>query len=57
MQTETQTYIIPASINRYLPEFQQEGVDFLCRAITNGKGGILGDDMGCVRYYCWPFLF
>ena len=37
---------IPASINRYLKDYQQEGVQFLHSVVTRGLGGVLGDDMG-----------
>lgn len=41
-----QHHQVPASLARYLPDFQREGVGFLYNAIINGKGAILGDDMG-----------
>ncbi|XP_070564369.1 DNA excision repair protein ERCC-6-like 2 isoform X2 [Ptychodera flava] len=37
---------ISATINRYLREYQREGVKFLYEHYKNGEGGILGDDMG-----------
>ena len=37
---------IPATINRYLREYQRDGVRFLYRQYSAGIGGILGDDMG-----------
>mmetsp|Transcript_17888 Transcript_17888/g.27808 ORF Transcript_17888/g.27808 Transcript_17888/m.27808 type:complete len:1082 (+) Transcript_17888:131-3376(+) len=37
---------IPPSINRYLYNYQREGVRFLHIMIVSGKGAILGDDMG-----------
>ncbi|KAM0786057.1 hypothetical protein ACM66B_006868 [Microbotryomycetes sp. NB124-2] len=37
---------VPAPINRFLREYQREGVEFLYRQYSNGIGGILGDDMG-----------
>jgi len=39
-------YSVPASINRYLPEYQREGIIFLFRHIIQNRGAILGDDMG-----------
>lgn len=39
---------IPASINRYLRGYQQQGVSFLYSCIMRGSGAILGDDMGLV---------
>jgi len=49
---------VPASINRYLPPYQQIGVDFLFRNIVSGTGAILGDDMGLgkvssTHYLCY----
>ena len=38
--------IIPASIARYLRDYQVEGVAFLHELFVYQKGGILGDDMG-----------
>ncbi|KAK9804888.1 hypothetical protein WJX72_010344 [[Myrmecia] bisecta] len=37
---------VPASINKYLREYQREGVRFLFRNYAEGKGAILADDMG-----------
>eukprot|EP00557_Chaetoceros_sp_GSL56_P004846 CAMPEP_0176493172 /NCGR_PEP_ID=MMETSP0200_2-20121128/9411_1 /TAXON_ID=947934 /ORGANISM="Chaetoceros sp., Strain GSL56" /LENGTH=460 /DNA_ID=CAMNT_0017890825 /DNA_START=54 /DNA_END=1434 /DNA_ORIENTATION=- len=37
---------VPASINRYLKDYQREGVRFLYAAVSRGLGAILGDDMG-----------
>ena len=37
---------VPASINRYLAEYQRQGVQFMHSVITQNKGVILGDDMG-----------
>ena len=36
---------MPASINRHLRDYQREGVQFLFRQYSRGKGGLLGDDM------------
>jgi SNF2 family DNA or RNA helicase len=37
---------VPASIARYLPLHQREGLDFLYKClVTSGHGAILGDDM------------
>jgi SNF2 family DNA or RNA helicase len=38
--------IIPASIARYLRDYQVDGVAFLHELFVYQKGGILGDDMG-----------
>jgi SNF2 family DNA or RNA helicase len=37
---------VPAAINTYLREYQQEGVKFLWERYSEGRGGLLGDDMG-----------
>ena len=37
---------IPSSINRYLLEYQKEGVRFMYQSVAQGSGAILGDDMG-----------
>lgn len=38
--------VIPASIARYLRDYQVDGVGFLHELFVYQKGGILGDDMG-----------
>jgi hypothetical protein len=42
---------VPASINRFLPNYQQEGIRFLYELVSSRRGGILGDDMG-VGTFC-----
>lgn len=37
---------VPASINRYLKEYQREGVQFMYSSVIRGEGCVLGDDMG-----------
>ena len=37
---------MPASINRYLREYQRDGIRFLHSLYARGLGGILADDMG-----------
>ena len=37
---------MPASINRYLRDYQREGIRFLHSLYARGLGGILADDMG-----------
>lgn len=37
---------IPYTINRYLRDYQREGVQFLYGHYANKRGCILGDDMG-----------
>ena len=37
---------VPATINRYLRDYQRDGVKFLYRHYVNNTGAILGDDMG-----------
>ncbi len=39
---------VPASIAKYLREYQKDGVRFLFRQYAKGKGGVLADDMGLV---------
>lgn len=38
--------VVPARTNKYLREYQREGVRFLWKRFCLGEGGILGDDMG-----------
>jgi hypothetical protein len=42
---------VPASINRFLPNFQQEGIGFVYKVISSKRGAILGDDMGVGAFY------
>ncbi|PPQ95985.1 LOW QUALITY PROTEIN: hypothetical protein CVT26_016201 [Gymnopilus dilepis] len=37
---------VPGGINAYLREYQREGVNFMYRQYKEGRGGLLGDDMG-----------
>jgi len=37
---------VPSSVNRYLREYQREGIRFFWDRYREGRGGILGDDMG-----------
>ncbi|XP_052090388.1 DNA excision repair protein ERCC-6-like 2 [Mytilus californianus] len=37
---------IPATINRYLRDYQRMGIQFMYNHYKNGQGCILGDDMG-----------
>ncbi|XP_041475305.1 DNA excision repair protein ERCC-6-like 2 [Lytechinus variegatus] len=37
---------VPGTINRYLREYQREGIKFLFGHYKNDRGAILGDDMG-----------
>ncbi|GAA5964461.1 hypothetical protein JCM21900_002382 [Sporobolomyces salmonicolor] len=37
---------IPSPINKFLRQYQREGVEFLYGQYKKGMGGILGDDMG-----------
>ena len=37
---------VPSTINQYLREYQKEGIAFLYRQYSSGKGAILADDMG-----------
>lgn len=48
---------IPAPINTYLRDYQRDGVKFLWRQYSEGRGGLLGDDMGLVSHrYHFPRL-
>jgi len=40
-ETES-VYFVPPSINRYLADFQREGVQFLYSRLSMGMGAILG---------------
>jgi SNF2 family DNA or RNA helicase len=48
LDPEDPSIAVPASINRFLRPYQQEGVKFFYKQYMQGKGGILGDDMGFV---------
>lgn len=37
---------VPATINRFLRDYQRDGVRFMYKNYKQGRGGILGDDMG-----------
>ena len=37
---------VPASINRYLQDYQRQGIQFMYSSVIQGKGCVLGDDMG-----------
>jgi len=37
---------VPALINTFLREYQRDGIRFFWERYRNGRGGILGDDMG-----------
>ncbi|KAH0579842.1 hypothetical protein H2248_002670 [Termitomyces sp. 'cryptogamus'] len=37
---------VPAVINTYLRDYQRDGVQFFYRQYAEGRGGLLGDDMG-----------
>jgi len=39
---------IPAAINTYLRSYQRDGARFLWKQYKEGRGGLLGDDMGLV---------
>ncbi|KAE8542179.1 hypothetical protein D1P53_001664 [Cryptococcus gattii VGV] len=46
LDQETKDIKIPASINRFLREYQRAGAKFLYDAYKQGRGAVLGDDMG-----------
>ncbi|XP_072927494.1 DNA excision repair protein ERCC-6-like 2 isoform X1 [Hemitrygon akajei] len=37
---------VPHTINRYLRDYQRDGIQFICKHYFRGNGCILGDDMG-----------
>ncbi|EJU00345.1 hypothetical protein DACRYDRAFT_23259 [Dacryopinax primogenitus] len=45
LDPETGTQV-PASINRFLRDYQRDGVRFFWNCWKEGRGGVLGDDMG-----------
>jgi SNF2 family DNA or RNA helicase len=40
--------MVPTAINTYLREYQREGIKFFWDKYQQGRGGLLGDDMGLV---------
>lgn len=48
--------MVPAAINTYLREYQREGVRFFWDLYNEGRGGLLGDDMGLVRNFLHVLL-
>lgn len=46
LDDDDSTVVIPANINRFLREYQREGVQFMYNKFKQGAGGVLGDDMG-----------
>ena len=47
--------MVPGSINTYLREYQREGVLFFWELYNNGRGGLLGDDMGLVSLNAFSY--
>ncbi|KAG6891444.1 hypothetical protein C0992_006703 [Termitomyces sp. T32_za158] len=45
LDTEKQV-AVPAAINTYLRDYQRDGVQFFYKQYAEGRGGLLGDDMG-----------
>ncbi|GKY93153.1 hypothetical protein MPSEU_000283300 [Mayamaea pseudoterrestris] len=43
---ESNRFHVPASITRYLGDYQRDGVEFMCNATIDYGGALLGDDMG-----------
>lgn len=39
---------VPSAINKFLRDYQRDGVRFLYDKFRNSMGGMLGDDMGLV---------
>lgn len=46
LDQETKDIKIPRPINRFLKEYQRTGAKFLYDAYKQGRGAVLGDDMG-----------
>ncbi|KAF9463308.1 hypothetical protein BDZ94DRAFT_618865 [Collybia nuda] len=44
--------MVPAALNTYLRDYQRDGVRFFWRQYQEGRGGLLGDDMGLVCDIC-----
>lgn len=42
---------VTASINIFLRQYQREGIQFFFDRWKDGRGGVLGDDMGLVSFY------
>lgn len=42
----SETIQVPCTINRYLRDYQREGVKFIYDSYLKSRGCILGDDMG-----------
>ena len=40
---------VPERINTFLREYQRDGIRFFWDRYKEGRGGLLGDDMGLVR--------
>ena len=45
------THKVPERINTFLREYQRDGIRFFWERYREGRGGLLGDDMGLVREY------
>ncbi|KAF5375367.1 hypothetical protein D9615_008005 [Tricholomella constricta] len=43
---EDKKIAVPSSINTYLRDYQRDGVQFFWKQYSEGRGGLLGDDMG-----------
>ena len=48
--------IVPAPIAQWLRHYQVEGVQFMYRLWKEGRGGILGDDMGLGSPSCFQTM-
>ncbi|CAK9784569.1 unnamed protein product [Cutaneotrichosporon oleaginosum] len=46
IDSDDSSMVIPSSINRFLRNYQRDGVEFFYSKYKRGYGGILGDDMG-----------
>jgi hypothetical protein len=48
--------VVPGGINTYLREYQRDGVRFFFDRWKEGRGGLLGDDMGLVSVFDTPLF-
>jgi hypothetical protein len=42
---------VPGSINRFLRDYQRDGIRFFYQRWREGRGGVLGDDMGLGMFF------
>ena len=52
-QIKYQTHSVPAPLNKFLRDYQRDGVQFFYERYCENRGGILGDDMGLGKPRIW----